>query len=329
MTQPIGKENAPDANAAIASAQRTLSLEIEGLKALAASLDGPFAEAVDILLTAKGRIIVTGMGKSGHVARKIAATLASTGTPAQFVHPAEASHGDLGMIAKDDAILALSWSGESTELLSIISYAKRFSIPLIGMTARAESALGQASTVTLQLPKAEEACDVVAAPTTSTTMQLALGDALAIALLERRGFTASDFHVFHPGGKLGAALRHVGDIMHKGDELPFANAETPMTQALIEMSRKNLGCLGILDARGALVGLITDGDLRRHMGPDLLEKRVGDIMSRSPKTVPPTMLVSEALNFLNEKKITSLFVVENGKPVGVVHIHDFLRAGVA
>ncbi len=310
------------------SARRTLALETAGLGALATSLDSAFTQAVEILLAAKGRVIVTGMGKSGHVARKIAATLASTGTPSQFVHPAEASHGDLGMITKDDAILALSWSGDVAELASTISYAKRFSIPLIGMTARPESALGQAATITLRLPKAVEACDVVAAPTTSTTMQMALGDALAIALLESKGFTASDFHVFHPGGKLGAALRHVGDIMHKGAELPLTSADTPMSQALIEMSRKSLGCLGIVDAKGKLTGLITDGDLRRHMGPDLLEKRVGDIMSTSPKTVPPTMLVSEALNFLNEKKITSLFVVEGSKPVGVVHIHDFLRAGV-
>ena len=269
------------------------------------------------------------MGKSGHIARKIAATLASTGAPSQFVHPAEASHGDLGMITRDDAILALSWSGESAELLTVISYAKRFAIPLIAITAEAASALATAATLTLLLPKAEEACpNGLAAPTTSTTMQLALGDALAVALLERRGFTPSDFRVFHPGGKLGAMLRHVGDIMHKGEELPLVRAETPMTQALIEMSRKSLGCLGIVDGAGTLVGIVTDGDLRRHMGPDLLEKHVADIMNTTPKIVAPTMLVTEALNFLNEKKITSLFVVENGKPVGLVHIHDFLRAGV-
>jgi arabinose-5-phosphate isomerase len=316
-------------SAHLGSARRTLTLEIAGLQALAASLDANFTRAVEALAAVKGRVVITGMGKSGHIARKIAATLASTGTPSQFVHPAEASHGDLGMITKEDAILALSWSGESTELLSTISYAKRFAIPLIGMTSEKNSALAQAADIALLLPKAEEACRSTSAPTTSTTMQLALGDALAVALLESKGFTASDFHVFHPGGKLGAALRHVSDIMHKGADLPFAHADTPMTEALIEMSRKNLGCIGITDARGALIGLITDGDLRRHMGPDLLEKKAGDIMSRSPKTIPPAMLTSEALNFLNEKKITSLFVVENGKPVGVVHIHDFLRAGVA
>ena len=317
------------ASDALKSARRTIALEIAGLDALANSLDAPFAHAVDTLFNTKGRTVVTGMGKSGHVARKIAATMASTGTPAQFVHPGEASHGDLGMITKEDAILALSWSGESAELQSVISYAKRFAIPLIAMTARAESALAQAADIPLILPKAEEACDAVAAPTTSTTMQLALGDALAVALIERRGFTASDFHIFHPGGKLGAALRHVGDIMHKDEEMPLVSIDTPMTQALIEMSRKSLGCLGIIDNHGKLSGLITDGDLRRHMGTDLLHKTVNDIMNPSPKTVAPTMLVSEALNFLNEKKITSLFVIESGKPVGVVHVHDFLRAGVA
>lgn len=313
----------------LASARRTLELEISGLKALAASLDGPFADAIDLLISVRGRIVVTGMGKSGHIGRKIAATLASTGSPAQFVHPGEAGHGDLGMITRDDAILALSWSGESSELLSIISYAKRFAIPLIAVTAQAGSALAEAANVTLLLPQAEEACpNGLAAPTTSTTMQLALGDAVAVALLEHKGFTPSDFLVFHPGGKLGAMLRHVGDIMHKGAELPLGPADMPMTQALIEMSRKSLGCLGIVDEDGMLVGLITDGDLRRHMGADLLEKQVGEIMNSSPKTVAPTMLVTEALNFLNEKRITSLFVVEAGKPVGLVHIHDFLRAGV-
>ncbi|MGB3809093.1 MAG: KpsF/GutQ family sugar-phosphate isomerase [Parvibaculum sp.] len=327
MTSPTQSQNAAADH--LASARRTLNLEIAGLQALAASLNGDFSQAVECLFAVNGRVIVTGMGKSGHIARKIAATLASTGTPSQFVHPAEASHGDLGMITKDDAIIALSWSGESAELLSIISYAKRFSIPLIGLTSVGTSALAQAADIALLLPKVEEACRATSAPTTSTTMQLALGDALAVALLERKGFTASDFHVFHPGGKLGSLLRHVGNIMHKENQLPLAGIDTPMTQALIEMSRKSLGCLGIVDAEGALIGLITDGDLRRHMGPDLLEKRVSDIMNKSPKTVPPTMLVSEALNFLNEKKITSLFVVENGKPVGVVHIHDFLRAGVA
>ncbi len=315
--------------AALTSARRTLSLEIDGLKALADSLTAPFAEAVETIFAAKGRIIVTGMGKSGHIARKIAATMASTGTPAQFVHPAEAGHGDLGMITTDDVILALSWGGESAELQSIIAYAKRFSIPLISMTSNAGSTLGQAATVPLILPKSIEACDAVAAPTTSTTMQLALGDAIAVALIERRGFTASDFHVFHPGGKLGAGLRHVSDIMHKDAGLPLVPLTARMDEAILVMSQKSLGCVGVVDASGHLKGLVTDGDLRRHMGPDLMTRPVTDIMNPTPKTVPPTMLVSEALNFLNEKRITSLFVVESGKPVGVVHIHDFLRAGVA
>ena len=322
----------------LASARRTLELEIDGLKQMTASLDGPFSDAVELLAGVRdedgeghrrtGRVVVTGMGKSGHIGRKIAATLASTGTPAQFVHPGEASHGDLGMITKDDAILALSWSGESVELTSIITFAKRFSIPLIGITSDGNSALGQASDVALVLPRAEEACPNGLAPTTSTTMQLALGDALAIALLERQGFTASDFRIFHPGGKLGAMLRHVREIMHTGDALPLAAQSTPMSQALITMSEKSLGCIGITDEAGALAGIITDGDLRRHMGENLLTKTAGEVMTPSPKSIPPSMLASEALNILNDKKITSLFVVENGKPVGLVHIHDFLRAGV-
>ncbi|MDO8288382.1 MAG: KpsF/GutQ family sugar-phosphate isomerase [Parvibaculum sp.] len=328
MTKTDGKKSQATA-AALASAKNTLSLEIDGLKALADSLNASFADAIETIIAAKGRIIVTGMGKSGHIARKIAATMASTGTPAQFVHPGEASHGDLGMITTNDVILALSWSGESAELQSIITYAKRFSIPLISMTSNADSTLGQAATVPLILPKSEEACDAVSAPTTSTTMQLALGDALAVALIEKRGFTASDFHVFHPGGKLGAGLRHVSDIMHKEKDLPLVAMGTSMGDAIYVMSDKRLGCIGVVDASGALKGLVTDGDLRRHMNKDLLQKTVNDIMNPSPKTVPPTMLVSEALNVLNTKRITSLFVVDKGKPVGVVHIHDFLKAGVA
>ncbi len=322
----------------LASARRTLELEIDGLKQMAASLDGPFSDAVELLAAVRGedgdgqrragRVVVTGMGKSGHVGRKIAATLASTGTPAQFVHPGEASHGDLGMITPDDAILALSWSGESAELTSIITFAKRFSIPLIGITSVDTSALGQAATVPLVLPRAEEACPNGLAPTTSTTMQLALGDALAIALLERQGFTASDFRVFHPGGKLGAMLRHVREIMHAGASLPLADQSMPMSQALIIMSEKSFGCIGITDEKGALAGIITDGDLRRHMGENLLTKTAGEVMTPGPKSIPPSMLASEALNILNDKKITSLFVVDADKPVGLVHIHDFLRAGV-
>ncbi len=312
----------------LASAQRTLTLEIEGLKALMASLDGPFVDAVETLGRAEGRIIVTGMGKSGHIARKIAATLASTGSPAQYVHPGEASHGDLGMITASDVILALSWSGETAELSSIISHAKRFAIPLIAMTSEAKSALGRAGDVSLILPRAEEACPNKLAPTTSTTMQLALGDALAIALLEKNGFSARDFKVFHPGGKLGAMLSHVREVMHVGDELPLTGPDTPMSEVLLLMSQKSLGCAGIVDAKGKLIGMITDGDIRRHSSGDLLARKAADVMNKTPKTVAPGMLASEAVKLLQEKKITSLFVVEKGKPAGLVHIHDFLKAGV-
>jgi len=312
----------------LASARRTLELEIEGLKALARSLDGPFAAAIDLLLAVKGRVIVTGMGKSGHVARKIAATLASTGTPSQYVHPGEASHGDLGMITRNDALLALSWSGESVELRSIIDYAKRFDIPLVAVTAEEHSALARAANVLLLLPKAEEACPNGLAPTTSTTMQLALGDALAIALLERNGFSASDFGVFHPGGKLGAILQRVSGMMHSGDALPLASHDMQMSQALLVMSKQGFGCLGVIDEKGDLIGVITDGDLRRNMGDGLLNRRTGEIMTPNPKSIAPDTLASEALNLLNASKITSLFVVEDRKPIGLVHIHDFLRTGV-
>lgn len=313
----------------LASARRTISLEIEGLKALSAALDGPFSAAVETLGAATGRVIVTGMGKSGHIARKMAATLASTGTPAQYVHPGEAAHGDLGMITADDAILALSWSGETAELSSIISHAKRFAIPLVAMTSVETSALGKAADVALILPRAEEACPNKLAPTTSTTMQLALGDALAIALLEKKGFSAKDFGVFHPGGKLGAMLKLVREVMHTGGELPLTGPATPMSETLLIMSQKSLGSVGIVDEAGKLIGMITDGDIRRNSGTEgLLLKTAGDIMNRTPKTVAPSMLASEAVKLLNEKKITSLFVVEDGRPVGLVHIHDFLKAGV-
>lgn len=313
----------------LASARRTITLEIEGLKALMTSLDGPFSAAVEALGAATGRVIVTGMGKSGHIARKMAATLASTGTPAQYVHPGEASHGDLGMITGEDVILALSWSGETSELSSIISHAKRFAIPLIAMTSVEASALGRAADVALVLPRAEEACPNKLAPTTSTTMQLALGDALAIALLEMKGFSAKDFSVFHPGGKLGAMLKLVREVMHTGDELPLTGPSTSMSQTLLIMSQKSLGSVGIVDEADRLIGMITDGDIRRHSGTEgLLAKTAGEIMNRTPKTVAPSMLASEAVKLLNDKKITSLFVVEEDRPVGLVHIHDFLKAGV-
>jgi arabinose-5-phosphate isomerase len=320
---------------AIESARRTLALEIQGLSALGDAInDGlgePFVEAVALIHAAKGRVIVTGMGKSGHIGQKLAATFASTGTPAFFVHPGEASHGDLGMIARDDVIIALSWSGETYELSTILSYSRRFKVPLVAITSRSESALGRASDVVLRLPVSQEACPHGLAPTTSTAMQLAMGDCLAIALLEARGFSAADFKVFHPGGQLGASLRYVSDLMHKGDRIPLAPVTAKMTEALVVMTEKSFGCLGVVDGEGRLVGIVTDGDLRRHMGPQLLDAIVGDVMTKAPRTIVPTMLASAALAVMNsdERPITSLFVEEDGRPVGILHIHDLLRVGVA
>jgi arabinose-5-phosphate isomerase len=323
----------PPRAAALSSAARTLDLECEGLQSLRGSLDqelgAAFGRAVATLAAAKGRVIVTGIGKSGHVAQKLAATFASTGTPAFFVHPSEASHGDLGMITGDDAIVALSWSGESVELGNILTYSRRFKVALIAITSRADSTLGKQSDVVLELPRAKEACPHGLAPTTSTTMQLALGDCLAIALLEHKGFTAHDFKMFHPGGSLGAALKFVADVMHTGEQLPLVDENTPMSAALVTMTQKSFGCLGVLDGKGKLAGVITDGDLRRHMGADLLTARTADIMTRKPKVVAPGMLASAALEVLNASRITALFVVDKGKPVGILHVHDLLRAGVA
>jgi arabinose-5-phosphate isomerase len=317
----------------IASAVRTLEAEAGGITALVAAMhDGlgqTFTAAVDLIRQARGRLIVTGMGKSGHVGRKIAATFASTGTPAFFVHPSEASHGDLGMITADDVIMALSWSGETVELKDLTDYSRRFRIGLIAVTAAPDSTLAIAADVVLTLPQAREACPHNLAPTTSTLMQQALGDALAIALLESRGFTALEFANFHPGGRLGAMLKFVRDIMHTGPEIPLAVVGTPMSEAIAEMTAKSFGCVGIVDPKGHLVGIITDGDLRRHMSPKLLELNVETVMTRDPKTVRPGQLVSEALELLNSLQKTQLIVVEAGKPVGVVHFHDLLRAGVA
>ena len=321
------------AQAAIDSALRTLDAERSGVDALIAALrdglGGQFAAAVDLIRSAQGRVIVTGMGKSGHVGNKIASTLASTGTPAMFVHPAEASHGDLGRIAKGDVILALSWSGETAELKNLTDYSRRFRIGLIGMTANPESTLGKTADVVLTLPQAREACPHNRAPTTSSLMQLALGDALAIALLESHGFTALDFGMLHPGGKLGALLKTVSDFMHTGDLVPLASLGTKMSDAILQMSAKGFGCVGITDPQGALVGIITDGDLRRHMRNDLLNARVDDVMTKAPKTVRPDQLISETLDILNSMKVTALFAVQGGKPVGVIHVHDLLRAGAA
>lgn len=322
-----------DGHNAIASALRTLAAEADGVQALAsalkADLAAPFAAAVNLIRAAKGRLIVTGLGKSGHIGRKIAATFASTGTPAFFVHASEASHGDLGMITTDDVMMALSWSGETSELHSLIDYSRRFGIGLIAVTAEAGSTLGKAADVALTLPKAAEACPHNLAPTTSSVMQLALGDALAIALLEGRGFTASDFKVLHPGGKLGAMLKFVRDLMHTGDAVPLVASGTKMADALVEMSAKGFGCVGIVDAHHSLIGIVTDGDLRRHMRADLMATRVDDVMTRSPKTISPDLLASEALEILNASKITALMVTESSKPSGIIHLHDILRAGVA
>ena len=312
---------------AIAVARRVLSVEADALKQLSDSLGADFIEAVEILFRARGRIVCTGIGKSGHVARKIAATLASTGAPAMFVHAAEASHGDLGMVGSDDVVLALSKSGEVRELADILAFTGRFDIPLIGITASRESALGRASTVVLQLPDAPEATPYVGAPTTSTTLQMALGDALAVALLERRGFTASDFKVFHPGGKLGAQLQTVADLMHTGDELPLVEAGTPMPQALLVMTEKRFGCVGVKGEDGQLAGLITDGDLRRHMD-GLLDNVAADVMTAEPTTIDADALAAEALKLMEDRRITVLFVVEHGRPAGILHIHDILRAGI-
>lgn len=318
---------------ALTAARRTIRRGMDGLAVLSEALDGalalPFARAVKAIREANGRVVVSGIGKSGHIGRKVASTLASTGTPALFVHAAEASHGDLGMIAQSDVILILSWSGETAELRGLVEYSRRFRITLIAVTAVPESSLAAEADIVLALPRAEEACPHGLAPTTSTLMQLALGDALAIALLESRGFTAEDFHVFHPGGKLGASLHFVRDVMHRDGSVPLATLGTPMGEAIVRMSEKRLGCLGIVDEAGALVGIITDGDLRRHIGPDLLGQTVETVMTRAPKTIPPDILVGAALDLLNQAKITALFVVEDGRPVGVVHMHDLLRIGVA
>lgn len=317
----------------IASAQRTLDLERSGLEALQTALaDGlseRFVQAVHLMREARGRVIVSGIGKSGHIAQKIAATLASTGTPAFFVHPSEAAHGDLGMITRDDVLLAFSWSGETAEFSGLMTYAGRFAVPIISVTSRAESTLGKASAVALVLPKSKEACPHGLAPTTSTAMQLALGDCLAVALLESKGFSATDFKVFHPGGQLGAKLKFVSDIMHSDLDLPLADASVAMSEALVIMTEKSLGCLGVVDETGALVGMITDGDLRRHMGPDLLALPVGEIMTKDPKTISPEMLASAALELINSMSITAVFVVDANKPVGLVHVHDLLRSGIA
>ena len=313
----------------LAAARRVVGQQSRALARLAEMLSGRFADATSLLAATRGRIVVSGMGKSGHIGNKIAATLASTGSPALFVHPAEASHGDLGMITDADVLLTLSNSGETPELADLVNYAKRFRIPLIAIVGRAPSTLADAATVALVLPDEPEAGTLGLAPTTSTIMMLALGDALAVALLERKGLTAEDFKLYHPGGKLGRRLVRVTDIMHAGDALPLVPADTTMAEALIVMTAKRLGCVGATDADGALIGIVTDGDLRRHMDADLLQRPVSEIMTPRPVTIHGGALGAEAVHLMNQRKIICLFVVDAERPIGIVHIHDCLRAGLA
>ena len=327
---PLHTLSGDAASADLAAARRVLTTASEGLTQLADALNGDFSHAVGLMLAAKGRIIVSGMGKSGHVARKTAATLSSTGTPAYFVHPAEASHGDMGAITRQDVLLLLSWGGETAELSDLITYAKRHRIPIIAIGANPESTLVKAADVKLLLPRAPEACPMGMAPTTSTTMMLSLGDALAVALMERKGFSPDQYRDFHPGGSLGRALIRVSDLMHKGDELPLARPDTPMRDLLLTMASGRLGCVGIVNAKGALVGIVTDGDIRRHVAG--IENRLAsDVMTVDPKIAQPDQLAAEALALMTEMKITQLFVLADGDatPAGVIHIHDCLRAGLA
>ena len=312
-------------------ARQTIEREIEALKAMEYDLDDTLSLVLDVLQNTKGRVIVTGMGKSGHIGCKIAATMASTGTPSFFLHPSEASHGDLGMVTKDDAVLAISNSGESKELLDILTYCRRFSIPLIAITKNPDSSLGKNSDFILRLPNNREACPLGLAPMSSTTATLVMGDILAAALMVRKGFTEQDFRLRHPGGKLGAILRHVSDIMHTGDEMPLVSEDAIMQEALMTMSAKMLGCVGILDKEGNLIGVITDGDLRRWMAPNLIEEKVSKVMTKNPRTCTADTLIAEAVNIMNNtgRGITNMFVVDGKKPVGIVHIHDCLRAGVS
>lgn len=316
----------------INSAKHTVEKEIEALKMMEDNFDDSLTQALDLLQNTKGRVIVTGMGKSGHIGRKIAATLASTGTPSFFVHPGEASHGDLGMLTDEDTVIAISNGGESKELSDILVYSKRFGIPLIAITKNPQSSLGKAGDIILRLPDDGEACPLGLAPTSSTTATLVLGDVLAIALMERKGFSKTDYKQRHPGGKLGAILQKVSDLMHAGDDIPLVSEDTMLQDALVVMTAKMLGCVGVVDDKGVLKGIITDGDLRRWLSPDLLQKKVSDVMTKNPKTVGPDVLAAEALNIMNNtgKGITQLFVVQDdNKPIGIIHIHDCLRVGVA
>ena len=315
----------------IASAKQTIEKEIEALHTMEGYFDENLTKALNLLEQTKDRVIVTGMGKSGHVARKIAATLASTGTPSFFVHPAEASHGDLGMLTENDTVIAISNGGETRELSDILIYCKRYGIPLIAITKNPESSLGKAGDILLRLPDNEEACPLGLAPTSSTTATIVLGDILAIALMERKGFSKTDFNRRHPGGKLGAILQKVSDVMHTGDAMPLVDENMILKDALVVMTSKMLGCVGIINKEGKLIGIITDGDLRRWLSSDLLNKKVSEVMTKNPRTIAPNILAAEALKVMNTtgKGITQLFVIENDKPIGIIHIHDCLRIGVA
>ena len=318
-----------DEEGLLASGQNVLREESKALDLLAQQLDGPFVDAVKALLSCEGRVIVSGMGKSGHIARKIAATMASTGTPAHFVHPAEASHGDLGMIVKGDVVIGISNSGEVAELSDLIHYTRRFSIPLIAITSREESTLASEADIVLLLAQAPEVGALGLAPTTSTTMTLAMGDALSVACLECKGFTKDDFKNFHPGGKLGKNLLRIETLMHTGDELPLAKKTDKMDHVLVVMTEKRFGCAGVIDEAGKLVGIVTDGDLRRHMGNGLMDKTTAEVMTPDPMTMPPRLLAAEALQTLNEAQRTQVFVVdETNCPIGILHLHDLLRVGV-
>ena len=324
---PRGRRCAGAADS-VAAGRRVIEIEAAALSGLARALDERFADAVALLARTEGRVMTTGMGKSGHVARKIAATLASTGTPAGYVHPAEARHGDLGMIARGDAVLAVSNSGETAEMNDIVEHKGRYGIPLVAIVGRAASALAARADVALVPVDAPEACPNGLAPTTSTAMAMALGDALAVALMERSGFTGAAFRLLHPGGSLAARLATVADLMHGGGEMPLVGLDAPMSEAVVEMTARSLGCVGIVDGEGRLAGIVTDGDLRRHMAPDLLARGVAEVMTREPRTIAPDRLAAEALRVMSARKIAVLFAVEDGRPVGVLHSHDCLRAGL-
>lgn len=329
MTALLEKTKTDQSTIDKSTAYRTIDMEIDTIQKLRASLDESLTQALDVMQNAKGRIIITGMGKSGHIGKKIAASLASTGTPSFFVHPAEASHGDLGMITEDDVVIAISNSGESRELVDILNYCKRFGIKLIAITKNSESSLGKAGDIVLRLPNNGEACPLGLAPTNSTTATLVLGDILTSGLIQRKGFTKSDFNQRHPGGKLGSILQRVSDLMHTDSEMPILEENSNMQQVLLEMTSKRLGCVGFVNKNGIFTGMLTDGDLRRCLNSEILTKNAIDLMTKNPKTISKDTMAAEAMKIMHDKKITNIFVIEDKKPIGVIHIHDLLNNGVA